>query len=67
MRVFTKAELLRDVRGFQALGTTRTLYSHACRLRTKLATVAGDRFVINVWGVGYRLIDSAAGTLARAA
>jgi DNA-binding response OmpR family regulator len=66
-RVFTKAELLRDVWGFQALGTTRTLDSHACGLRTKLAAVAGDRFVINVWAVGYRLIDSAAGALARVA
>jgi DNA-binding response OmpR family regulator len=55
-RVFTKAELLRDVWGFRALGATRTLDSHACRLRRKLGA-AGDRFVINVWGVGYRLVD----------
>ncbi len=38
------------------VGTTRTLDSHACRLRHKLGA-AGDRFVVNVWGVGYRLID----------
>jgi DNA-binding response OmpR family regulator len=55
-RVLTKAELLRDVWGFRSLGTTRTLDSHACRLRTKLG-VFGDRFVVNVWGVGYRLVD----------
>ena len=55
-RVLTKAELLRDVWGFRTLGTTRTLDSHACRLRTKLG-VEGDRFVVNVWGVGYRLVD----------
>jgi len=55
-RVMTKAELLRDVWGYRTLGTTRTLDSHACRLRNKLA-VHGDRFVVNVWGVGYRLID----------
>jgi DNA-binding response OmpR family regulator len=55
-RVFTKAELLRDVWGFRSLGTTRTLDSHACRLRHKLAA-RGDRFVVNVWGVGYRLVD----------
>jgi DNA-binding response OmpR family regulator len=55
-RVWTKEELLRDVWGFRALGTTRTLDSHACRLRHKLAA-EGDRFVINVWGVGYRLVD----------
>ncbi len=59
-RVWTKAELLRTVWGFQSLGRTRTLDSHACRLRAKLA-VRGDRFVVNVWGVGYRLVDGAAG------
>ena len=55
-RVLTKEELLRDVWGFRSLGTTRTLDSHACRLRHKLGA-EGDRFVINVWGVGYRLVD----------
>jgi DNA-binding response OmpR family regulator len=55
-RVFTKEELLRNVWGFRSLGQTRTLDSHACRLRQKLG-VHGDRYVINVWGVGYRLVD----------
>jgi DNA-binding response OmpR family regulator len=55
-RVFSKEELLRNVWGFRALGSTRTLDSHACRLRQKLGR-SGDRFVLNVWGVGYRLID----------
>jgi DNA-binding response OmpR family regulator len=55
-RVWTKEELLRDVWGYRTLGTTRTLDSHACRLRHKLAEY-GDKFVINVWGVGYRLVD----------
>ncbi len=58
-RVLTKEELLRDVWGFRSLGTTRTLDSHACRLRHKLG-VFGDRFVVNVWGVGYRLVDGPA-------
>jgi DNA-binding response OmpR family regulator len=58
-RVWTKEELLRDVWGFRSLGTTRTLDSHACRLRNKLGT-EGDRYVINVWGVGYRLVDGVA-------
>src|SRR5262245_29315565 len=52
-RVFTKSELLRDVWGFRSPGATRTLDSHACRLRRKL----GGTYVINVWGVGYRLVD----------
>jgi DNA-binding response OmpR family regulator len=55
-RVFTREELLRSVWGFQSLGETRTLDSHASRLRKKLAA-RGDAFVVNVWGVGYRLID----------
>lgn len=55
-RVFTKEELLRTVWGFRSMGATRTLDSHACRLRSKLG-VRGDRLVLNVWGVGYRLVD----------
>jgi DNA-binding response OmpR family regulator len=55
-RVWTKEELLRTVWGFRSMGSTRTLDSHACRLRQKLGA-DGDRFVLNVWGVGYRLVD----------
>jgi DNA-binding response OmpR family regulator len=55
-RVWTKAELLRLVWGYRAASTTRTLDSHACRLRAKLA-VRGERWIVNVWGVGYRLLD----------
>ena len=55
-RVWTKEELLRNVWGFRSLGATRTLDSHACRLRQKLGG-HGDRYVVNVWGVGYRLVD----------
>ena len=55
-RVFTKEELLRNVWGFQSLGRTRTLDSHASRLRRKLDPERG-RFVINCWGVGYRLVE----------
>jgi DNA-binding response OmpR family regulator len=57
-RVFTKEQLLREVWGFRSLGRTRTLDSHASRLRRKLSARAdGHVFVINVWGVGYRLLD----------
>jgi len=55
-RVFSKEELLRDVWGFRSLGHTRTLDSHASRLRRKLDPES-LRFVVNCWGVGYRLID----------
>jgi DNA-binding response OmpR family regulator len=62
-RVFTKDELLRSIWGFRTLGSTRTLDSHACRLRHKLGRF-GDRFVVNVWGVGYRLVDGPPSELA---
>jgi DNA-binding response OmpR family regulator len=55
-RVFTKEELLRDVWGFRSLGRTRTLDSHASRLRRKLARAGAVDCVLNLWGVGYRLI-----------
>jgi DNA-binding response OmpR family regulator len=55
-RVFTREELLRLVWGFRSTGATRTLDTHASRLRSKLAC-AGGAFVVNVWGVGYRLLD----------
>jgi DNA-binding response OmpR family regulator len=53
-RVFTRAELLRSVWGVAATGPTRTLDSHASRLRRKLAG-GGRRWVVSVRGVGYRL------------
>jgi DNA-binding response OmpR family regulator len=56
-RVWTKADLLRDVWGFKAIGRTRTLESHASRVRKKLCVAPDDRFVVNVWGVGYRLLE----------
>lgn len=64
-RVFTREELLREVWGHRCIEGTRTIDSHASRLRKKL-TVHGDRFVANVWGVGYRLIDPAPGERAAA-
>jgi DNA-binding response OmpR family regulator len=55
-RVFTRAELLRAVWG-RGYGVSRTLDSHAYRLRRKLAAVSSDSLVQTVWGVGYRLVD----------
>ena len=56
-RVFTKEDLLRQVWGYQALGRTRTLESHASRVRKKLCLGPEDRFIVNVWGVGYRMLE----------
>src|SRR5437763_7686542 len=57
-RVVSKAELLRDVWGYAALGATRTVDAHACRLRRKLAG-ASRPLVLHVRGVGYRLAGPA--------
>ena len=56
-RVFTREELLRSVWGFRSMGRTRTLDSHASRLRRKLCDGRAEKLVVNVWGVGYRLCD----------
>ena len=55
-RVFTKADLLGEVWGYRTPARTRTLDSHASRLRRKLDPEHG-RYVVNCWGVGYRLVD----------
>ena len=54
-RVFCREELLRAVWGYRANGSTRAVDSHACRLRRRFEVCGGRRWVINVWGVGYRL------------
>jgi DNA-binding response OmpR family regulator len=55
-RVFSKRELLEAVWGYRSPARTRTLDSHASRLRRKLDPEHG-RYVVNAWGFGYRLID----------
>ena len=57
-RVFSKDELLLAVWGLRSpTKTTRTLDSHSSRLRRKLDPES-MRFVVNCWGIGYRLVDS---------
>ncbi len=56
-RVFTKAELLQEVWNYATIGRTRTLDSHASRLRRKLREAGSEvELIENVWGVGYRLL-----------
>ena len=55
-RVCSKQELLAQVWGYRAAGTTRTVDSHACRLRRALQQAgAPPQIILTVWGVGYRL------------
>lgn len=53
-QVFPRHELLSAVWGFRSTGNTRTIDSHASRLRRKLA-FADEPWIISVRGVGYRL------------
>jgi DNA-binding response OmpR family regulator len=53
-RVYTKAELLREVWGYE-IGSTRTVDTHVSRLRCKLARVGAEGLVVATWGVGYCL------------
>lgn len=55
-RVFPKEELLASVWGYRGTAKTRTLDSHASKLRRKLDPEHG-RYVVNCWSVGYRLVD----------
>ena len=54
-RVFSKDELLNAVWGHRAAPQSRTLDSHACRLRAKLASEGGQGFIATRWGHGYKL------------
>lgn len=58
LRVFSKEELLRDVWGYRGRLVTRTVDSHASRLRNKLRAAGAELpYVVNVWGRGYRLME----------
>ena len=59
-RVFTREHLLRDVWGYPGFAPTRTLESHASRVRCKLEAAGLEGWVVNVWGVGYKLRPSPA-------
>ena len=54
-RVFSKGELLETVWGFRSPGRTRTLDSHASRLARSWVAHSNTEWIVNVWGVGYRL------------
>jgi DNA-binding response OmpR family regulator len=54
-RVWTRHELLRDVWGYRLDGTTRTVDTHAGRVRRALAAAGAAGWVSAAWGVGYRL------------
>lgn len=55
-RVFARSELLRAVWRYRPGSSTRTVDSHASRLRRRLGPDDARRWIVNVWGVGYRLM-----------
>jgi DNA-binding response OmpR family regulator len=57
-RVFTREQLLHDVWGYRSWAPTRTVESHASRVRCKLAAAGLGGWIVNVWGVGYKLRPS---------
>lgn len=57
-KVFSRAELLDKVQGYQYDGYERTIDSHVKNLRKKLAELLPDKPVIrSVYGIGYKLDD----------
>ena len=61
-RVFTRAQLLDEVWGFDYFGDSRTVDVHIKRLREKLEGVSDQWRLKTVWGVGYKFEVSPAGT-----
>jgi DNA-binding response OmpR family regulator len=57
-RVFSRVQLLDQVWGYNHDGYEHTVNSHINRLRGKIETdPAAPRFVLTVWGVGYKFSD----------
>ena len=54
-RAYTTDELLQQVWGYRSRGTSRTVTSHASRLRRKLADASAEGLVTSIWGIGYRM------------
>lgn len=58
-QVFNRAQLLDQVWGYGHDGYEHTVNSHINRLRAKIeADPASPRYVLTVWGVGYRFAES---------
>lgn len=57
-QVFSRAQLLDQVWGYNHCGYEHTVNSHINRLRTKLErNPSQPEYVVTVWGVGYKLDD----------
>jgi DNA-binding response OmpR family regulator len=54
-RAFSREELLREIWRYRSTGSTRTVDTHAGRLRATLRAADPTLWVVAVWGIGYRL------------
>ena len=58
-RVFTRGQLLDSVWGYGHEGYEHTVNSHINRLRSKIEEdPAAPRYILTVWGVGYRFAEA---------
>lgn len=58
-RVFSRAELLNSVQGYDFEGYERTIDTHIKNLRKKIATLIPERELVStVYGLGYKLNDA---------
>lgn len=60
-RAYSRADLLDIIWGYSYSGYEHTVNSHINRLRTKIeADAASPKYVLTVWGVGYKFNDDLA-------
>jgi DNA-binding response OmpR family regulator len=58
-RVFNRGQLLDQVWGYNHDGYQHTVNSHINRLRAKVEQdPAQPRFILTVWGIGYKFAES---------
>ena len=53
-RAYRRTQLYEAVWGEEAFGDLHTVDVHISRLRTKLERAGGPRYIVTVWGIGYK-------------